>query len=131
MQINNNPIQNRLGEKEEIISAMEQFKRVHEKYLPKVNCKSMIDLFLRLREDPNAKSIYTVESYLSKGVDTEKVRNEIIRITGTAPHPNFHDGGTHVVTHHRLDYDILKQINDAESILEVMGVLHMGDVHRL
>lgn len=102
---------------------MEQFENLHEKYLAKVDRRLVIDLFLRLRENPRAKPMYTVEAFLRKGADAEKVRSEIIRITGTAP--QFHDGGTHVVAHHKLDYDILKQINDAEPVVEVVGT-YMG-----
>lgn len=112
-----------MGAKEEIVSTMEQFEKLHEKYLSKVDRRLVIDLFLRLREDPKIKPMYTVEAFLKKGADTELVRSEIIRITGTAP--QFHDQGTHVVAHHKLDYDILKQINDAESVVEVVGT-YMG-----
>ena len=35
--------------------------------------------------------------------------------------PAFYDNGTHIIVHHKLDYDILKQINDIDDILEVTG----------
>jgi len=50
--------------KEEIISAMEQFERLQQKYLPKVNRRLVVDLFLRLREEPNVKPMYTIEAFL-------------------------------------------------------------------
>ncbi len=111
--------------KNEIVSAMEQFERVHEKYLPKVERWLVVDLFLRLREEPNVKPMYTVEAFLKRGSDTERIRNDILRITGTAP--QFHDKGTHVVAHHRLDYDMLKLINDVDDVLEVKGT-YMGSM---
>ncbi|MGH9921465.1 MAG: hypothetical protein ACRD38_01795, partial [Nitrososphaerales archaeon] len=66
----------------EIVFAMEQFERVHEKYLPKVDRMLVVDLFLRLRAEPNVKPMYTVEAFLKEGVDTQKLRNDIIRVTG-------------------------------------------------
>ncbi len=41
--------------------------------------------------------------------------------------PTFYDNGTCIVLHHKLDYDILKQINDFDDILEVTGT-YMGSM---
>jgi hypothetical protein len=109
--------------KEEMISAMEQFERLHEKYLPKVDRKLVIDLFSRLREAPDFRPMYTIEAFLDEGADTEEIRNEVMRITGTAP--QFHDRATHLVAHHRLDYEMLKQIQDQPNVREVTGT-YMG-----
>jgi len=105
--------------KEEIISAMEQFEKVHEKYLPKVDRRLVIDLFLRLRENPNDKPMYTVETFTEEGTSHEEIRNDIIRRTGMAP--QFFDKGTHIVVHHALDYDLLKYINDHPKVIEIRG----------
>jgi hypothetical protein len=105
--------------KEEIVSAMEQFEKVHEKYLPKVDRRLVIDLFLRLRENPNDKPMYTVETFTEEGTNHEEIRNDIIRRTGMAP--QFFDKGTHVVVHHALDYDLLKYINDHPKVIEIRG----------
>jgi hypothetical protein len=105
--------------KEEIISAMEQFEKVHEKYLPKVDRRLVIDLFLRLRENPNDKPMYTVETFTDEGTNHEEIRNDIIRRTGMAP--QFFDKGTHIVVHHALDYDLLKYINDHPKVIEIRG----------
>jgi hypothetical protein len=105
--------------KEEILSAMEQFEKMHEKYLPKVDRRLVIDLFLRLRENPNDKPMYTVETFTEEGTNHEEIRNDIIRRTGMAP--QFFDKGTHVVVHHALDYDLLKYINDHPKVIEIRG----------
>jgi hypothetical protein len=105
--------------KEEIISAMEQFEKMHEKYLPKVDRRLVIDLFLRLRENPNDKPMYTVETFTEEGTNHEEIRNDIIRRTGMAP--QFFDKGTHIVVHHALDYDLLKYINDHPKVVEIRG----------
>ncbi len=108
-----------MGGREEIISAMEQFESLQEKYLPKVDRRLVIDLFLRLREAPNVKPMYTIETFIEEGADLEEIRNDVIRMTGTAP--QFHDRGTHLVAHHKLDYDLLKQIQDHPNVKEVTG----------
>lgn len=105
--------------KEEILSAMEQFEKMHQKYLPKVDRRLVIDLFTRLHQNPNDKPIYTIESFLEKGTNSEEIRKEIMRMTGMAA--QFFDKGTHVVVHHQMDYDLLKYINDHPHVVEIKG----------
>jgi len=114
-----------MGGKEEIISAMEQFEKLHEKYLPKVDRKLVIDLFLRLREEPDAKPMYTIEAFVEEGGDAEEIRNEVIRLTGVTP--QLHDRATHIVAHHKVDYELLKQIQDHPKVKEVTGT-YMGSM---
>ncbi len=104
---------------------MEQFEKMQEKYLPKVDRKLVVDLFLRLRENPNDKPMYTMETFVEKGTNSEEIRNEIIRNTGMAP--QFFDKGTHIVVHHKLDYDVLKLMNDHPGVLEIRGT-YMGSM---
>ncbi|MDP8887362.1 MAG: hypothetical protein M3M91_06170 [Thermoproteota archaeon] len=111
--------------KEEIISAMEQFEKLHEKYLPKVDRRLVIDLFLRLRENSNDKPMYTLETFTEEGTNNEEIRNDVIQKTGMAP--QFFDKGTHIVVHHKLDYDLLKYINDHPKVLEIRGT-YMGSM---
>jgi hypothetical protein len=85
----------------------------------------IVDLCLRLRSEPDVKPMYTVESFMREGLDTEKIRSDVIRVTGMTP--AFYDNRTHIVVHHKLDYDILKQINDFDDILEVTGT-YMGSM---
>jgi hypothetical protein len=114
-----------LSGKEEIISAMEQFEKVHEKYLPKVDRRLVIDLFLRLRENPNDKPMYTLETFTEEGTNNEEIRNDVIQKTGMAP--QFFDKGTHIVVHHKLDYNLLKYINDRPQVVEIRGT-YMGSM---
>jgi hypothetical protein len=111
--------------KEEITSAMEQFERAQAKYLPKVDRKLVIDLFLRLREDPTTKPMYTVETFVEEGGDAEEIRKEVIRMTGMAP--QMHDRATHIVAQHKLDYELLKEIQDHPLVKEVTGT-YMGSM---
>jgi len=111
--------------KEEILSAMEQFEKMHEKHLPKVDRRLVVDLFLRLRENPNEKPMYTIETFTEKGTNSEEIRNDIIRKTGMAP--QFFDKGSHIVVNHALDYDLLKYISDHPKVIEVRGT-YMGSM---
>ncbi len=104
---------------------MEQFEKVHEKYLPKVDRRLVIDLFLRLRENPNDKPMYTIETFTQEGTNHEEIRNDVIQKTGMAP--QFFDKGTHIVVHHKLDYDLLKYINDHPKVIEIRGT-YMGSM---
>ncbi len=104
---------------------MEQFEKMHQKYLPKVDRRLLIDLFLHLRENPDDKPLYTIETFVEKGANTEEIRKEIIRMTGMAP--QFFDKGTHIVVHHGLDYDLLKYINDHPGVVEIKGT-YMGSM---
>lgn len=105
--------------KEEIIHSMERFEELHRKYLPKVDRSLVIDLMLRMREHPNVKPMYTIETWVEEGGDTEAIRSQVIRMTGAAP--AIYDRGTHLVANHRLDYDLLKEIQDHPKVIEVRG----------
>ena len=104
---------------------MEQFEKLHEKYLPKVDRRLVIDLFLRLRENLNDKPMYTLETFAEEGTNNEEIRNDVIQKTGMAP--QFFDKGTHIVVHHKLDYDLLKYINDHPKVVEIRGT-YMGSM---
>ena len=104
---------------------MEQFEKVHDKYLPKVDRRLVIDLFLRLRENPNDKPMYTLETFTEEGTNNEEIRNDVIQKTGMAP--QFFDKGTHIVVHHKLDYDLLKYIHDHPKVVEIRGT-YMGSM---
>ena len=104
---------------------MEQFEKLHQQYLPKVDRRLVIDLLLRLREDPIVKPMYTVETFTEEGTNSEEIRNDIIRKTEMAP--QFFDKGTHIVVNHQLDYDLLKYINDHPKVIEIRGT-YMGSM---
>lgn len=109
--------------KEEIVQSMRQFEELHDKYLPKVDRRLVIDLMLRLRENPTEKPMYTIETFVEEGGDPEEIRNEVMRITGMTP--QLYDRSTHIVAHHKLDYELLKQIQDHPKVVEVTGT-YMG-----
>ena len=116
-------MRSKLTGKEEIIAAMEHFEEQHQKFLPKVDRRFVIDLFLRLREQPDEKPMYTIETWVELGGDTQAIRDQVIQMTGTAP--QIYDKGTHLVANHPIDYDLLKKIQDHPKVIEVKGT-YMG-----
>lgn len=91
---------------------MENFEELHKKYLPKVDRRLVIDLLLRFRENPSVKPMYTIETFVEEGGNTEEIRQQVIQMTGVTP--QFHDRATHLVAHHRLDYDLLKEFRTTQ-----------------
>jgi len=100
----------------------ENFKRTQEsllKVFPKVDPQLLVDLLLREEQDPLNAPIYTLEVFMKKGTNIEKVRDTILQGTGTIP--SIHDGGTHVVSNHKVTLDLLKFISANEDVLEITG----------
>lgn len=116
-------LRSKLTGKEEIIAAMEQFDGQYQKFLSKVDRRFVINLFLCLREKPGENPMYTTETWVEPGRDTQAIRDQVIQMTGTAP--QIYDKGTHLVANHRIDYDLLKKIQDHPKVIEVKGT-YMG-----
>jgi hypothetical protein len=56
---------------------MQQFEEKHQKFLPKVDRRFVIDLFLRLREKPEEKPMYTIETWIEDGKHKEAIRDQV------------------------------------------------------
>jgi hypothetical protein len=80
-------------------------------------------LFLRLREKPDEKPMYTIETWVEDGEHKEAIRDQVRQMTGTTP--QIYDKGTHLVANHRIDYDLMKKIQDHPKVIEVKGT-YMG-----
>lgn len=74
-------------------------------------------IILRQRKEKNP--IYTLEVFVKPGQDTNEIRNRIVRETGMVP--VFYDEGTHIVVAHRVNFDMLKMINDLEFVDRIRG----------
>ena len=60
----------------------ENFKRTQEsllKVFPKVDPQLLVDLLLREQQDPLNAPIYTLEVFMKKGTNIEKVRDTILQ----------------------------------------------------
>ena len=62
---------------------------------------------------------YILEVFMKKGTNIEKARDTILQCTGTIP--STRDGGTQVVSNHKVTLDLLKFISANEDVLEMTG----------
>jgi hypothetical protein len=93
-------------------------------HLGKVDPLLIVDLLLRQKKEKNKNPIYTLEVFIKPKQNTDEIRNRIINETGMVP--AFYDGGTHVVVAHKIDFDILKVINDIETVERIRGTYAGG-----
>jgi hypothetical protein len=101
----------------------EQFSELQDTYskvLPKVDPVLLNDLLGR-ETSPTAEKpfSYTIEVFTKDEIDKEKAKNYIYEKTGKMP--SVLDNGTHYVTTQHLTLEILKEISDAEDVVDIRG----------
>ncbi len=101
----------------EVLKKFDELENAMRINLGKVDPSLIVDLILRQRKEKNP--IYTLEVFIKPGQDTNEVRNRIVRETGMVP--VFYDQGTHIVVAHRVNFDMLKMINDLEFVDRIRG----------
>ena len=98
----------------------QQLGDAYRELFPKVDPTFVYDLIMRLVQNPNNPApVYTVEVFAKEGTNPEKSKEHILQTTGTVP--AIYDNGTHYVSTHRLNLEILKKLNDIDYVQEVMG----------
>ena len=109
-----------ISELEELNLQSAKLAETYRTIFYKVDPALVFDLVTRLQQDPkNPKPMYTVEVFTKEGTDPQKSRDHILKTTGSVL--AIYDKGTHYVSHHPLNLDILKKLNDIDYVLEVMG----------
>ena len=109
-----------IDELEELKLQTAKLAETYRRIFYKVDPALVFDLIARLQQDPKHPGpLYTVEVFTKDGTDPEKSKDHILETTGTVP--SIYDKGTHYVSHHPLNLDILKKLNDIDYVLEVMG----------
>jgi hypothetical protein len=108
----------------EVVKKFDEFEDSMRTHLGKVDPLLIVDLLLRQKKEKNKNPIYTLEVFIKPKQNTEEIRNRIINETGMVP--AFYDGGTHVVVAHKIDFDILKVINDIETVERIRGTYAGG-----
>jgi hypothetical protein len=111
----------------EVLKKFDELENVMRTHLGKVDPLLVVDLMLRQKKkekDP----IYTLEIFIkpkpNTKINTEEIRNRIINETGMVP--AFYDGGTHIVVAHRINFEILKMINDISDVERIRGTYAGG-----
>ena len=104
---------------EEVIKKFDEFENAMKTHLGKVDPPLIVDLILRQKKEKNNNPIYTLEVFLKPNPNTEEIRNRIISETGMTP--AFYDNGTHIVVAHKIDFNMLKMINDIDFVERIRG----------
>jgi hypothetical protein len=106
-----------LGEVEDVVNKFNDLDNMLKRVFSKVDPLLVVSLIFD--RSANGKSIYTLETILKEGLDTEAIRNNVINKTGMAP--AFYLRGTKMIVSHPLDLEFLKWINDQEGIVSIKG----------
>jgi hypothetical protein len=108
-----------LSAAEEVLKKFDELEGAMKTHLGKVDAPLIVDLILRQKKENNNNPIYTLEVFLKPNQNTEEIRNRIISETGMTP--AFYDNGTHLVVAHKIDFNMLKMINDIDFVERIRG----------
>ena len=108
----------------EVVKKFDELENSIKTHLGKVDPILIVDLILRQKKEKNKNPIYTLEIFIKPKQNTEEIRNRIINETGMVP--AFYDQGTHIVVAHKVDLDVLKMINDIETVERIRGTYAGG-----
>lgn len=109
---------------DEVLTKFDEFESSISAHLEKVDKSLIVDMILRQKSEKIKNPIYTMEVFVKPKTNTEQIRNRIINETGMVP--AFYDDGTHVVVAHKIDFKMLKMINDIDSVERIRGT-YAGD----
>ena len=105
------------GGADEVLKKFDELVTSMRTHFGKVDQRLIVDLILRQKNEKDP--IYTLEVFIKGGQNTEQIKNRIIRETGMVP--AFYDKGTHIVVAHKINFDMLKMINDIEFVERIRG----------
>ena len=109
---------------DEVMKKFDEFEASMKIHLGKIDPPLIVDLLLRQKKEDNKNPIYTLEVFIKPNQNTDEIRNRIINETGMVP--AFYDGGTHIVVAHKVNFDMLKMINDIEFVERIRGTYAGG-----
>ena len=99
----------------DVISRFDSLEESLKSVFPKVDPRSVIGLILREKIDKNP--LYTIETVIKSGQNTDDIREVIMKVTGMVP--GFYLSGTKIVVTHKLSLELFKRINDLDYVLSV------------
>jgi hypothetical protein len=82
----------------DVISRFDSLEEALKSVFPKVDPRSVIGLILHEKKDKNP--LYTLETVIKPGQNTDDIREVILRVTGMAP--GFYLSGTKIVALHNF-----------------------------
>ena len=99
----------------DVISSFDNLEQALKSVFPKVDPRTVVSLIMQERKVENP--LYTLETILNPGQNTDAIRELIIRETGMAP--GFYLSGTKVIVTHKLNLELLKRINDIDYVVSI------------
>jgi hypothetical protein len=99
----------------DLISKFDNLDQALKSVFPKVDPRTVVSLIMQGRKVENP--LYTLETILKPGQNTDDIRELIIRETGMAP--GFYLSGTKVIVTHKLNLELLKRINDIDYVVSI------------
>lgn len=102
---------------EEIVNKFDEFENSMKSGLPKVDTRLVIDMLHRMKKDESP--MYTIEIFLNKKPDEEKIKAIITEGLGVMP--AFYDHGTHIVVAHRFNLPMLEFLSNSLDVEKIRG----------
>jgi hypothetical protein len=99
----------------DVVSRFDDLEQALKSVFPKVDPRTVFGLVMREKKDKNP--LYTLETVLKPGQNTDAIRELIVRETGMAP--GFYLSGTKLVVTHKLNLELLKRINDIDYVVSI------------
>ena len=106
-----------MGTVEQVIEKFNAADSTIKETFPKTDPRLVVELIFD--RNANAKNIYILEVMLKPGHNTDKVRQDVINKSGSAP--GFYLQGTKMIVSHMLDLEFLKWINEQDGIVGIKG----------
>jgi hypothetical protein len=106
----------------EVLQRFDELENAMSTNLGKVDPPLIVDMILRQKKQKDP--LYTLEVFIKPKQNTEEIKNRIINETGMVP--AFYDRGTHIVVAHRVNFNLLKMINDIDFVERIRGTYARG-----
>jgi hypothetical protein len=107
-----------MTEIDEILKSFDKLDGALKKHLGKVDPRLVVDLIFRQKQGKK-NPICTLEVFIKPGQNIDEIRNRIVEQTGKVP--AFYDEGTHIVVADRINFELLKMINDIDFVEKIRG----------
>jgi hypothetical protein len=99
----------------DVISRFDSLEEALKSVFPKVDPRTVVGLIINEKKEKNP--LYTLETVMKPGQNTDAIRELIMRETGMAP--GFYLHGTKVVVTHKLSLELLKWIHDLDYVVSI------------
>jgi hypothetical protein len=99
----------------DVVSRFDSLEESLKSVFPKVDPRTVVGLIIheKKQKDP----LYTLETIIKPGQNTDDIREIIIKVTGMAP--GFYLSGTKIVVTHKLNLELLKRIQDLDYVTSI------------